>query len=58
MAAVGAERGLAHKDVPPLCVLDFDGDLSEDLAAAGRSVPWESWACFHIAMRVVNRRLR
>lgn len=29
MEAVRAERGLTQQAVPPLCVLDFDGDLSD-----------------------------
>ena len=50
MAAVRAERALAPDAVPPLCVLDFDGDLSDYLAAQGISSPWTSWACFHTSM--------
>jgi uridine phosphorylase len=54
MAAVRADRGLTQQAVPPLCVLDFDGDLSDYLAAHGSSVPWSSWACFHTSMRAVT----
>ncbi len=54
MAAVRAERGLAQRAVPPLCVLDFDGDLSDHLATEGISSPWSSWACFHTSMRTVT----
>jgi uridine phosphorylase len=54
MAAVRAERGLAQQPVPPLCVLDFDGDLSDRLAAQGITSPWSSWACFHTSMRVAS----
>lgn len=54
MAAVRAERGLAHQRVPAVCILDFDGDLSDHLAATGRSAPFGSWACFHTSMRVVT----
>jgi hypothetical protein len=39
MAAVRADRGLAQEAVPPLCVLDFDGDLSDQLAAEGITAP-------------------
>ena len=53
IAAVRAERALAPDAVPPLCVLDFDGDLSDHLAAQGISSPWTSWACFHTSMRAV-----
>jgi uridine phosphorylase len=54
MGAVRAERGLANEAVPPLCVLDFDGDLSDHLAATGMSSPWSSWACFHTSMRAIT----
>jgi uridine phosphorylase len=53
MAAVRAERGLAPEAVPPLCVLDFDGDLSDRLAQDGITTPWSSWACFHTSMGVM-----
>lgn len=54
MAAVRTERGLTRVAVPPLCVLDFDGDLSDHLAAQGITSPWSSWACFHTSMRVAT----
>jgi uridine phosphorylase len=54
MAAVQAERGLAQVTVPPLCVLDFDGDLFDHLAATGLSSLWSSWACFHTSMRAAT----
>lgn len=54
MDAVRAERGLVHETVPPLCVPDFDGDLSDHLAAEGITSPWSSWACFHTSMRVAT----
>jgi hypothetical protein len=53
MDAVRAVRGLTHEAVPPLCVLDFDGDLSDHLADTGLSTPLTSWACFHTSMRVL-----
>jgi uridine phosphorylase len=53
MSAVRADRGLSQQAVPPLCVLDFDGDLFDHLAATGISEPSSSWACFHTAMRVM-----
>jgi hypothetical protein len=54
MDAVRTERGLAPEAVPPLCVLDFDGDLSDHLAETGLSTPLTSWACFHTSMRVLT----
>jgi hypothetical protein len=54
MDAVRTERGLTRDAVPPLCVLDFDGDLSDHLAEQGVSTPLTSWACFHTSMRVLT----
>ena len=54
MEAVRAERSLANEPVPPLCVLDFDGDLSDGLAEEGRTSPVKSWACFHTSMRAMT----
>jgi uridine phosphorylase len=54
MDAVRAERGLANEPVPPLCVLDFDGDLSDHLADVGATTPSTSWACFHTSMGVMT----
>jgi uridine phosphorylase len=54
MSAVRAQRGLPEQAVPPLCVLDFDGDLFDHLAATGTSEPSSSWACFHTSMRVTT----
>jgi hypothetical protein len=54
MDAVRRERGLAVEAVPPLCVLDFDGDLSDRLAEQGITRPMASWACFHTSMRVLG----
>jgi uridine phosphorylase len=54
MAAVQAGRGLPQVTVPRLCVLDFDGDLSDHLVAEGISLPWSPWACFHTSMRTTT----
>jgi len=54
MDAVRTERGLTMEAVPPLCVLDFDGDLSDRLAEEGITSPMASWACFHTSMRVMT----
>lgn len=50
--AVRAERGLGAQAVPPVCVLDFDGDLTDWMVAQGMVQPCESWACFHTGMHV------
>ncbi len=50
LAAVRAARGLAAGPVPPMCVLDFDGDLTDWLLSKQQVHPWPSWACFHTTM--------
>lgn len=50
LAAVRAERGLAAESPPAVCVLDFDGDVTDWLIAEGRARQWKSWACFHTTM--------
>jgi len=41
---------LACEPVPPICVLEFDGDLTDWLISTGAAKRWESWACFHTSM--------
>lgn len=48
--AVRAERGLSQTGVPRVCLLDFDGDITDWLVASGKAVRWNSWACFHTPM--------
>lgn len=36
--------------VPPLCILDFDGDITDWLVREGIAKPFEPWACFHSSM--------
>jgi len=50
MSAVRATKGLPELSVPPICVLDFDGDLTDWLVREGRATPFEPWACFHTGM--------
>jgi len=54
MNAVRTERGLVNERVLPLCVLDFDGDLSDRLAADRATTTMTSWACFHTSMGVMS----
>jgi uridine phosphorylase len=54
MNPVRTERGLVNEPVPPLCVLDFDGDLSDRLAADRATTTMTSWACFHTSMGVMS----
>lgn len=49
MQAVRDVRGLSNAPVPRICVLDFDGDLSDGLLRDGAD-PVHAWACFHTQM--------
>jgi uridine phosphorylase len=50
IAAVRAERGLSYDPVPRVCILEFDGDLTDWLVTSGLARPWKTWACFHTTM--------
>src|SRR5579863_2322683 len=50
MEAVRTERGVSAEPVPPVCLLDFDGDLTDWLVKTGSARSWPSWACFHTTM--------
>jgi uridine phosphorylase len=52
--AVRAERNLPRDPVPEVCVLEFDGDLTDWLAATGHAKRWDPWACFHTTMMTVD----
>src|SRR5258707_10107699 len=36
--------------VPPVCILEFDGDITDWLVRDGIAKPFGSWACFHTSM--------
>ena len=36
--------------VPPLCILEFDGDITDWLVRDGIAKPFAPWACFHTSM--------
>jgi uridine phosphorylase len=48
--AVRTGRKMDHAAVPPVCVLDFDGDLTDWLLKEGFAKPNLAWACFHTTM--------
>jgi uridine phosphorylase len=54
LEAVRVERNLPRKQVPEICVLEFDGELTDWLVSTGRAQRWESWACFHTSMVSVD----
>ena len=41
------QKNLATVDVPPICVLDPDGDIVSELRQSGRSKPFAHWPCYH-----------
>lgn len=41
------QKGLAKVDVPPVCILDPDGDIVRSLRRDGRSTPFAGWPCYH-----------
>jgi nucleoside phosphorylase len=50
VAAVRAERRIAAERIPDVCVLEFDGDLTDALILTGAATPCDAWACFHTTM--------
>jgi hypothetical protein len=48
--AVKVSRRLPSISVPDVCVLEFDGDLTDHLVQSGAGQPWPTWACFHTPM--------
>jgi uridine phosphorylase len=50
VTAVRNERTMDAISVPPICVLDFDGDLTDWLLESGITKPHPGWACFHTTM--------
>jgi uridine phosphorylase len=43
-------RDVPEGAVPAVCILEFDGDLTDWLVQQGIAKPFPSWACFHTAM--------
>lgn len=41
------QKGIAQLRVPPVCVLDPDGDIARALARTGRGTRSSTWACYH-----------
>lgn len=54
MEAVRVVRSLPREQLPPICILEFDGDLTDWLVATGATKPWKSWACFHTTMHAIE----
>jgi len=41
------QKGLPVADVPPLCILDPDGDILRRLKNAGQAKRFDAWPCYH-----------
>lgn len=52
--AVRSERNLPPDPVPEVCLLEFDGDLTDWMVASGLAARCSSWPCFHTAMEIVE----
>ncbi len=52
--AVRTKRGLVSVAVPEVCILEFDGDLTDHLVQTGAASPWRNWACFHTPMFILE----
>jgi uridine phosphorylase len=44
------QKGLAAVDVPPICILDPDGDIVRRLRQTGQAQPFEAWPCYHTSL--------
>ncbi len=44
------QRGRPDIAVPPVCVLDPDGDIVRHLTATGRASEHPGWACYHTTL--------
>jgi len=50
MGDVRRVRNTGTEDLPSVCFLEFDGDLTDWLVERGRAAPFRSWPCFHTTM--------
>jgi hypothetical protein len=41
------QKGLATADVPPVCILDPDGDILRRLKNSGEAKRLDAWPCYH-----------
>lgn len=41
------QKRLATADVPPVCILDPDGDILRRLKSTGDATRLETWPCYH-----------
>lgn len=48
--AVRRQRGRDNGPIPPICILEFDGDLTDELIRRGDVARCAAWPCFHTEM--------
>jgi uridine phosphorylase len=48
------QKGLSLADVPPLCILDPDGDIVRRLKQSGQATLCGSWPCYHTELYKFN----
>jgi uridine phosphorylase len=48
------QKGLAPASVPPVCILDPDGDLVRSLKASGRAQRSHGWPCYHTELNAFS----
>jgi uridine phosphorylase len=46
------QKDLAAIDVPPVCILDPDGDIVRRLGQTGKATVFESWPCYHTRLDI------
>ena len=46
------QKGLATVDVPPVCILDPDGDIVRRVRQSGQARPFEAWPCYHTRLDI------
>jgi uridine phosphorylase len=46
------QKGLAAVDVPPVCILDPDGDIVRWLRQTGQARAFEAWPCYHTKLDI------
>jgi len=54
MDDVRRSRQIPGGNVPPVCILEFDGDLTDGLVRDGIARRFEPWACFHTSMYALD----
>ena len=54
LQAARAQKHLADDPVPPICVLDPDGDLVDYARAALHATPHPAWACYHTQLDLLT----